>query len=335
MPPPRLLVGAAVVFALAGCEIVAGLGDIELSTRDASGHPTDEGDADLDATLDDATRDGAEMDAPSTTDGADVHAASDASDAPLRPDGPPPPGFAPCLFQPSTRYDCPGAGETPIDVQVAPAPTTACNCKCTSTVPTNPTCGGTGDEIFVKNDDPNFCAGATNTTVQAASGACGATNITLSSANLAMIFGVMGGATCGGTTSDLTQVTNGRICTMPGPEMPPPAYLACITRVGHWPCPPAFPNTYSVGSSVQDSRDCLCSCDGKVGCSGTLTLFSNAGCTGTSTVLTETCSSTVSGTFKSYRLDTTMTGAPSCQIFGETTPIGSATTMDERTVCCP
>lgn len=114
---------------------------------------------------------------------------------------------------------------------------------------------------------------------------------------------------------------------------PPPSMNACLVAAGDVACPPSAPNKTLVGSEP-DVTCGACSCTSTATCTGSVTFYSNSGCTGSTKVLTtDVCTIVNQANFKSTKWAGTVTGL-SCTNVTPATPTAVGL-KDVRTVCCP
>lgn len=232
---------------------------------------------------------------------------------------------------------CPG-GFDASDVVENPMPG-AGSCACGACAFSGTTC--TSGALVSKYSSDTTCNG-TGSNLQGNGGNCFAFNGQFISTYAAMLppTAVPGTCSAAGVAVRANVATkDARVCSpRPGACLDalcaaPPALAVCVAADGDVPCPTSAPNRHLVGSDV--ALTCAaCTCTTQATCTGTVTFYSGADCTGTPRVLTAgVCTVVNQASFQSTRWAGTV-AAQSCT---NVTPAAaaSASLTGVRTVCCP
>lgn len=244
--------------------------------------------------------------------------------------------FADVLYGERTSA-CP-AGFDASDVVEDPVPA-AGSCACGTCAFAGTSC--TGGAIVSKYASDTTCSG-TGSNLQGNEGNCYAFNGQFISTYAAMLAPAAVPGTCSapgvGVPANVTKKER-RVCTPRADACldalcsPPAALAACIATSGDVPCPSSAPNRHLVGSGVALSC-AACSCTTQATCTGTVTFYAGAGCTGATRVLQAgVCTQVNQASFQS----TKWSGTVATQTCANVTPATTATASLDgaRTVCCP
>jgi hypothetical protein len=263
----------------------------------------------------------------------------------------------------STLPACPTQYESLLDAHAGlTAPQAVCSCVCGAS---GQQCSATG----AFHGDQTCSASACATVTPSPSGACTAVSVNSCGSGGSFDFTVApspsGGSCQAAVTTTVTPAgwtTAARLCAYAGTTgaggcsdadaciaLPSSPYgaAACVYSTADPPptsCPAGYagspPAVFYAG--VTDTRACGgCSCGGPTGgtCSGTVSLFGGAGCTGsggTATAASGTSCQPYSGlspTPGSAEAHFTVTGG-SCAVSAAPQPVGSASGNSPTTVCC-
>lgn len=326
-----------VVAALAGCGDIIGL----------DGYTDGDGSVVLDATSDTPQSDVVTSDVAPKDGGTETGPVCNTQTSVCVPDLPS--GWAWAVYDPDARVACSTGYGTPTDVSEGiDAGAASCNCGCTTT---NPDChSGT---LAIQAGSNNTCNNI-NTQTDVADGGCNTlTQFTTSNNSVAVTPPNPVGGSCTASPSQTIPAVGyahqGRTCAYeagaPGPGcangevcVPNPApFNACVSQVGTQTCPTAFPTQHIVGSKIADTRGCTaCGCTFDAGsCGGTLTLWTDTGCSNNQTAIpaTSTCTK-ANGNNRtwhgySYVPQPTATCAGSA-----VAPDGGVAFSDLTTICC-
>jgi hypothetical protein len=263
---------------------------------------------------------------------------------------PAPDGWSFVGFSAETRPDCPGIFPASADLKVIEgAGSHSCQCSC---APVGGSCAG--PFTVELGSDPTCDAPTVTRTVAAPQATCTPIpegDVAVPAAPYAKVVPASQPTSCSPTVANTATTaaapTDGRACTLPSagacsrreqvcaPKSTPGLPL-CVAKTGAETCPAGFSNRYRAGAAVTDGRTCsACSCG--VSC-GTVTLFShqqcNTGGTNSRAILAAdgACRTLTDTSFTAQRYQATTTAG--CTIATNTTPQGSLSFTEERTICC-
>lgn len=224
------------------------------------------------------------------------------------------------------------------DVVDEPTPN-AGSCACGACAFSGTTC--TTGALVSKYSSDTACGG-TGSNIDANGGACFAFNGQFISTYAAMLPPAAVVGTCSapgvGVRAKVT-TTKRRLCA-PRSDACLDAVCAagsslatCFAAPGDVACPASLPTRHVVGSDFTLACD-ACTCTTQATCSGNVTFYSNAGCTGSTRVLqSSTCTQVNQASFQS----TKWAGTVASQTCTNVTPAAkaNATLADVKTICCP
>jgi hypothetical protein len=259
-----------------------------------------------------------------------------------------PSGWAFTIYDPDTRGACASGYGAPTDVEEdIDAGAAVCNCGCTTT---NPDChSGT---LGIQGGSNNSCNNISTQTDIADAGCNTLTSFTTSGGNKVAVTPptpVGGCCTPSGsqTIPTVGYAHQGRTCAFeagaPGPGcsngevcLPSPGtFGTCVSQTGSVACPTGYPTQHTIGTQISDTRSCTaCACAFDAGsCAGTLTLWSDTGCSNNSTAITANgnCTNVGNHTWRGYSYVPSTTA--SCAGTGSA-PDGGVAFTDVTTVCC-
>ncbi len=262
-----------------------------------------------------------------------------------------PSGWVEVAFDPSSTAACPaGFSSMSTTVKVAtPAGTNPCSCRCT--VQGQDCTQGDFQVSWSFGTCPPPDAGSMLTLQAQTSCSLVPGTPSFSNSDSFVVQPPSGPTGCGASpVSGFPPVTTGRICTTlqsgggcsggqtcEARALPP--YLACVAAVGDQSCPAGFSQQYVVGTSVDDNRACgPCSC-GVTACTGTVSMWGNAGCSSQADLTAPadgTCSAQANHNFTAKGYEAVVTDG-GCAVTAPSTPIADAGLVwtNEQTICCP
>lgn len=247
---------------------------------------------------------------------------------------PPPDGWAPMVLADDARPSCPEGYTGSTDVSVLQGDgTITCACNCGSD------CGAT---ITLTKGTELTCMVTPSTDALQVNTSCTGKSWDLPSG---FAMATSGNGTCSAKdTPTKSDPTDGRTCTppqsaaagCPGAQRCLPkatGFARCVAKAGANKCPAAaFTKQRRSGTFVKDQRACTgCSCD-STPCDVELELWTHPVCQGSAAItITSACAANGSITkLKAYK--SKVTGG--CTPATPSTPIGTISFEDERTICC-
>lgn len=267
---------------------------------------------------------------------------------------PAPNGWDFVAFEPASRPGCPSSLKEN-DVDVDPTDLTSqatCTCTCnpagvtcyggnygTKGGPDN-TCNQAGETFsFPGNSNCNAFGQAftppayLQVTPPAPGGSCNADPTTTVPST-----GATQGEYCSGETTFGAGCSGGQVC-----GLAPSGTQACVHHGGQTSCPGGGYATANQVGTIGDNRGCsACTCNGGPSgtCSGSINLYTGAGCTGTelSVAVDGTCDATQAPPATKYtssQLDVNDPGATCAPPAAQPSPTGSVQLNGADTVCCP
>ncbi|MBN9165512.1 MAG: hypothetical protein J0I07_31455, partial [Myxococcales bacterium] len=247
---------------------------------------------------------------------------------------PAPDGWAPMVLADDARPSCPEGYTGSTDVSVLQGDgTITCACNCGSD------CGAT---ITLTKGTELTCMVTPSTDALQVNASCTGKSWDLPSG---FTMATSGNGTCSAKdTPTKSDPTDGRTCTppqsaaagCPGAQRCLPkatGFARCVAKAGANKCPAAaFTKQRLSGTFVKDQRACTgCSCD-STPCDVELELWTHPVCQGSAAItITSACAANGSITkLKAYK--SKVTGG--CTPATPSTPIGTISFEDERTICC-
>ncbi len=266
-----------------------------------------------------------------------------------------PSGWSLVAFAPSQTAACPTGFDAAPSENLFEGPSAAGACSCGDcTVKQNPTCAAGAIPVHYDTDFSGTCGTVANPSPlgNSPAGSCG-TDIfqgVYSSYDVDYSAPAPSGGSCSApgvpNTAAVTYTSKDRVCELNDqqaascndgvckPNVSGP-YAACIASPGHVACPSgSLSVAHNVGTDTSFTcADCACSFTGT--CSGTLTLYTDTGCTaGAYAISTDVCVGISSrATFKAYKYVGAAAKVSGCQAGAPGAPQNLAL-AGEQTICC-
>jgi hypothetical protein len=266
-----------------------------------------------------------------------------------------PSGWSLVAFAPAQAAACPAGFDTAPSEDLFEGPSASAGCSCSScTVTQQPTCAAGAIDVHYDTDFSGTC-GTVATPSPLSNTPAGACLTDIYQGSYALYDAqYTAPAPSGGACSApaianpaaVTYTSKDRVCQLNDPQAASCAagvckpdvsgsYAACIASPGHLPCPAtALSVAHYLGSDTSFTcADCACSFTGT--CSGTLTLYTNTGCTaGAYAISTDVCVGISSrATFNAYKYTGGTPKISGCQADAPGAPQNVAL-AGEQTICC-
>jgi len=262
-----------------------------------------------------------------------------------------PSGWAFTLYDPDTRGACAAGYGSPADVEEGiDAGAAACTCGCTTT---NPDCHA--GNLGIQGGSNNTCDNISTQADPADAGCQALTSFTTTGGNkvAATPPAPVGGSCTPSGSQTLPPVGyahQGRTCEFeagaPGGGcgsgqvcLPSPGtFGSCISQAGAVACPAdaGYPTQHVIGSQITDTRSCTaCGCTFDAGsCAGTVTLWTDTGCSNNGTAITANGTCTTVGGNRTWRGYSYVSATTASCSGSAVSPDGGVVFSDVTTVCC-
>ena len=267
-----------------------------------------------------------------------------------------PTGWTVVAFEPTRSASCPTgfADAGPLDVVEGPtAPPSACACEGCA-VTTQPSCASGAVQVFFDTGGPMTCAlpGVPAQNANNPAGSCGTDMYTgaVGTFDVKYVPPPPSGGACAAQglveKQNVTYAASERLCNADSlvaagckgsdctPTLPAP-FKACIAGAGNQSCPAPYTDAHHIGTDVTYTCS-ACSCAVTATCTGTMTLYTDTGCTmGAHSLAADgVCrGSGKNGPFNSYRYTGNSPSNVTCQA-GLVPPPTGLTLTNQLTVCC-
>ncbi len=263
----------------------------------------------------------------------------------------PPAGWTAVILAPASRPPCPAGYTSPTELRVVTGNGNfTCQCQCTPSGGTNPTCAASGMWTIKTGTDNTCDAGADTQQFPASTNNQCQNKMYDSQAFAEMMPNDQGPAACAGGDND----NGSRIQPKDGVKCVPPAaggkgcsgaqlckpkatgFLQCIAKLGNEACPSGYTKQHRTGTTVNDQRTCSgCTCNTQP-CLGEVEIWAQPNCMGNSTakITTATHGTCAAATPVANAKSFKSTIGGGCSVATQSTASGALSFGNEETICC-